>query len=111
YPAQATPDSGSSSADRSRPRYQPPAPAVGGTPSPAPSLPLPGTVWLQGPHQTRQIETSVDDCAPETQFTSVRLPETFDAVIYVDAVTPAPVLFQVTGPAHPVCPAPATPSS
>jgi erythromycin esterase-like protein/dipeptidyl aminopeptidase/acylaminoacyl peptidase len=48
----------------------------------------PGTAWLYEPILFRQVIAVYDDDRPEAHFYSVRLPRAFDAVVYVDRVSP-----------------------
>lgn len=46
------------------------------------------TDWLEGPHPFRAIGAGYDEAAPEKFFNETRLPEKFDALIYIQDSTP-----------------------
>jgi len=45
------------------------------------------TNWLEGPHPSRAIGAGYDEAAPEKFFNETRLPEKFDALIYIQDST------------------------
>jgi erythromycin esterase-like protein len=48
----------------------------------------PGTAWLHEPILFRQVITVYDSARPEAHFYLVRLPRAFDAIVYIDRVSP-----------------------
>lgn len=50
------------------------------------------TIWLTGPHQMHVIGAVYDEAEPDLYFSSVRLAEKFDALVYIECSTPSHLL-------------------
>ncbi len=46
------------------------------------------TDWLAGPHPARAIGAGYDEASPEKFFNETRLPDKFDAMVYIQDSTP-----------------------